>query len=87
MTIPMGPDGTPDIVKMQKDMEEASKAADAARKIVEFRVNYADYHDVDGVKVPFHFSRSVAGKPTEDITFDKVKLNAKIDPRKFDVSK
>ena len=31
--------------------------------------------------------RSVDGKPTEEITFDKVKVNGKIDAKKFTVSK
>jgi hypothetical protein len=60
------------------------------RKTVEFRLLYSDYKDVDdvdGVKFPFTISRSVDGQPQESLTLEKVKINPKIDPKKFDISK
>ena len=50
---------------------------------VEYRVYYADYRDVDGVKLPFRLRRAIGPDTTEETTFDRFRLNTKIDPRKF----
>ena len=34
-----------------------------------------DYKNVDGVMLPHHWSRSVDGKPTEEMTFKTIKVN------------
>ena len=73
--------------KMAKDFEAQAREADSKRRIVEYRLFYADYRSVDGVMVPFRLQRSVDGKPTEEITFEKVKVNGKIDEKIFTVSK
>jgi hypothetical protein len=54
---------------------------------VENRLYYADYRDVDGVKFPFRLRRAVGADTVEETTFDKFKINAKIDPKKFEASK
>jgi len=71
--------------KLMAELEEQRQKAEAARRVVEFRLYYGDYRDVDGVKVPFRLQRSIDGKPTEELTLDNVTINGKIDPRKFDV--
>jgi hypothetical protein len=73
--------------KFTAQMAAQAKEADAKRRVVEFRLFYADYRAVDGIQVPFRIERSVDGKPAEEITFDKVKVNGKSDPKKFAVSK
>jgi hypothetical protein len=50
---------------------------------VEHRLYYADYRDVDGVKLPFRLRRATAGATTEETTFDRFRLNTTIDPKKF----
>ena len=50
---------------------------------VEYRLYYADYRDVDGVKLPFRLRRAIGTDTTEETTFDRFRLNTKIDPRKF----
>jgi hypothetical protein len=50
---------------------------------VEYRLYYADYRDVDGVKFPFRLRRAIGPDTTEETTFDRFRLNTKIDPRKF----
>jgi len=62
-------------------------AADADRKTVEFRLMYGDYRDVDGIKVPFRLERTVDGRPGEVLTLEKVRINPRIDPSKFDTAK
>jgi hypothetical protein len=56
-------------------------------KPVEHRMYYADFRDVDGLKLPFRIRRAVAGETIEETTFDRIRINAKIDPRKFEVQK
>jgi hypothetical protein len=54
----------------------------------EHRLYYADYRAVNGgVKWPFRIRHAVAGATIEEMTFDRVNINAKIDPRKFEALK
>jgi len=53
----------------------------------EFRLYFADYRDVDGVQLPFRLRRATGADTTEETTFDRFKLNAKIDPKKFETRK
>lgn len=50
---------------------------------VEHRLYFADYRDVDGVKLPFRLRRAIGAETTEETTFDRFRLNVKIDPRRF----
>jgi len=54
---------------------------------VEYRLYYADYREVDGVKFPFRLRRAIGADTTEETTFDRFRLNTKIDSRKFAVPK
>ena len=54
---------------------------------VEYRMYYADFHDVNGIKWPFRIRRAIAGNTVEETTFDRVRINVKIDPRKFETPK
>jgi hypothetical protein len=58
---------------------------------VENRLYFADYRDVDGMQFPFRLRRARSGPDTmetiEETTFDRFKINAKIDPKKFEVRK
>lgn len=51
----------------------------------ESRMYFADYRDVDGLKLPFRIRRAVGPDTVEETTFDRFRLNAKIDPKKFEV--
>jgi hypothetical protein len=54
---------------------------------VELRVYFADYRDVDGLQLPFRIRRATGPDTTEETTVDRYRLNAKIDPKKFEVRK
>jgi len=69
--------------KMLADMDARRKEAEAKRRTVEYRVYYADYQAVNGVLLPHKIQRSIDGKPTEEMVFDQLKVNPKIDPKKF----
>jgi hypothetical protein len=54
---------------------------------VELRLYFADYRPVDGLQLPFRIRRATGTDTTEETTFDRFRLNTKIDPRKFEVQK
>ena len=54
---------------------------------VENRMYYADFRDVNGTKWPFRIRRAVGGQTIEETTFDRIRINAKIDPKKFEAPK
>jgi hypothetical protein len=53
----------------------------------EQRLYFADYRDVDGIKLPFRLRRGTGVNTTEETTFDRFRINQKIDPRRFEVRK
>jgi hypothetical protein len=53
----------------------------------EFRVYFGDYRDVDGMQFPFRLRRATGADTTEETTFDRFRINPKIDPKKFEVRK
>jgi hypothetical protein len=73
--------------KYQQDMAAARAKAMQQAKPTENRIYYADYRDVDGLKLPFRIRRAVGATTTEETTFDRFRINAKIDPRKFEARK
>jgi hypothetical protein len=64
--------------KTTNDLRRAAQA-----RPVENRLYYADYRNVDGVQLPFRIRRAIGTDTTEETSFDRFRLNTKIDPRKF----
>lgn len=54
---------------------------------VEQRLYFADYRDAGGANWPYRLRRASGSETTEETTFDRFRLNAKIDPKKFEVVK
>jgi hypothetical protein len=52
---------------------------------VENRMYFADYRDVDGLKLPFRIRRAVGTETTEETIFDRFRINARTDARRFEV--
>jgi hypothetical protein len=59
-------------------------AGGPAKPAPEQRLFFADYKDVDGLKLPFRIRRAVGAETTEETTFDRYRINAKVDPRRFE---
>ncbi|HUQ87077.1 MAG TPA: hypothetical protein VM096_05930 [Vicinamibacterales bacterium] len=57
-----------------------------AKPAPEQRLFFADYRDVDGLKLPFRIRRAAGTETTEETTFDRYRINAKVDPRRFDTN-
>jgi hypothetical protein len=77
--------------EQKKQFEEealaARKKAMASTRPTENRIYYADYRDVDGLKLPFRIRRAIGASTVEETVFDRYRINAKVDPRKFEVRK
>ena len=77
--------------EQKKQFEEEALAARkkvmASTRPTENRVYYADYRDVDGLKLPFRIRRAVGATTVEETIFDRYRINARVDPRKFEVRK
>lgn len=54
---------------------------------LEQRLYFADFRDAGGATWPYRIRRAVGAETTEETTFDRFKLNVKIDPKKFEVVK
>ena len=65
----------------------AAGARPALPPPVENRLYFADYRDVDGMQFPFRLRRAVGAETIEETTFDRFRVNAKIDPRRFEPRK
>jgi hypothetical protein len=81
---PAPPKDAPKDVMDRYSKEVLSIRATAQATPVENRLYFADYRDVDGVKFPFRLRRAIGTETTEETTFDRFRINAKIDPRKFE---
>jgi len=46
---------------------------------------FSDYREVDGVRLPFRLRRAIGAETIEETTFDRFRINTKIDPRRFEV--
>jgi hypothetical protein len=53
----------------------------------ESRLYFADYRDVDGMQFPFRLRRAVGPDTVEETTFDRFRVNARIDSKRFELRK
>jgi hypothetical protein len=78
----------PEKEQFAKDVQALRMKTLAGAKPIQNYIYYADYRDVGGgVQFPFRLRRAIGADTIEETTFDSFKLNAKIDPRKFEVVK
>ena len=73
--------------KLRADMAARLKEAEAKRRVVEYRLFYGEYKAFDGVRMPTRVQRMIDGNPTEELELEKVKVNARIDPKRFEIVK
>lgn len=59
----------------------------AAAAPPENRLYFAEYQDVSGLQLPFRIRRAAGADTIEETTFDRYRINAKIDAKKFEVRK
>ena len=86
--VPPGASATPEQrTQFEQDALAAREKAMKSAKPTENRIYYADYRDVNGHKFPFRIRRAVGATTVEETVFDRFRINAKIDARKFEVRK
>jgi hypothetical protein len=71
--------------KLEQDTEERIKRETAEQPLVDFSLFFDDWREVDGIRFPHVIRRASAGETTEEWTVSKVKVNPKIDAKKFAV--
>ena len=64
----------------EKQIQEMTKQAPV---MVDFTLYFEDWRDADGVKFPFKIRRAVGGATSEEWTVNKIKVNPKVDPKRF----
>jgi hypothetical protein len=64
----------------QKQIREMEKQPPA---MVDFAIYFEEWREVEGVKFPFKMRRAMDGTTTEEWTINKVKVNPKVDPKRF----
>ncbi len=70
--------------KAQADVDKQIREAQRQPPVmVDYTVFFDEWRDADGVKFPFKMRRAMGGETTEEWTISKVKVNPKIDPRRF----
>jgi hypothetical protein len=71
----------------KKAQAEAEKQIQEMQKqpvvLADYQIYFEDWRDADGVKFPFKMRRAMAGTTTEEWTVNKVKVNPKVDPKRF----
>ncbi len=63
--------------------DRLKELTDAAMQLVEHRLYFSDYRDVDGVRLPHQIVRAIDGTTSEELTIERFRLNPKIDPKQF----
>ena len=70
--------------KAQADIEKQIQEMQRQPPVmVDYTVFFDDWRDADGVKFPFKMRRAMGSETTEEWTVSKVKVNPKIDPKRF----
>jgi len=70
--------------KAQADMEkQVREMSRQPAPMVDYTVFFDEWRDADGVKFPFKMRRAMGSETTEEWTVSKIKVNPKIDPKRF----
>jgi len=73
----------PDAARDQHAEPGAGGSTPPPPQLVDITLFLDDYKPVDGVLLPHHLSRSIDGKPTEEMTFKTIKINPAFRPDTF----
>ena len=69
--------------KLRADAEKQIEMQRQAPVLVDFAVYFEDWRDAEGVKFPFKMRRASGGTTTEEWTVTRIKVNPKVDPKRF----
>ena len=66
--------------EIDKQIKEVQRQPPA---MADYTVFFEDWREADGVKFPFKMRRAMGSETTEEWTVSKIKVNPKIDPKRF----
>ena len=66
-------------------MKQAQASMNQPPEMADYTVYFEDWRESEGVKFPFKLRRGSDGNTTEEWSVSKIKVNPKIDPKKFAV--
>ena len=70
--------------KAQAEIDKQIKELQRQPQVMaDYTVFFEDWRDADGVKFPFKMRRAMGSETTEEWTVSKVKVNPKVDPKRF----
>ena len=64
----------------EKQIQELQKQAPV---LADYAIYFEDWRDTEGVKFPFKMRRATEGTTTEEWTVNRIKVNPKVDPKRF----
>jgi hypothetical protein len=71
--------------KLREDTEkQVAELETQPQPLADYTLFFDDWRDVDGIKFPHRIRRAMSGVTNEEWTVSKVKVNPKIDPKKFE---
>ena len=68
--------------RLRKDMQDAEAAP---AKMIEYRIFFADFREVNGLSLPHHIARGTAEKTTEEWDIKSYKVNPALKADRFKV--
>jgi hypothetical protein len=70
--------------KMQADVQkQVQQAQQQAPELVDYALYFEEWREADGIRFPFKIRRARAGTTNEEWTIRKVKVNPRVDPKRF----
>ena len=79
------PKGDPHVVAGADARQQVQAAQQQAPVMADFTLYFEDWRDADGIKFPFKIRRAMGGTTSEEWSVSTVKVNPKIDAKKFAV--
>ena len=77
---------TPAVHKSPEEMEKRAKEMEpemSKQPVVEFRIHFSDYREVNGVSIPHKITKSIEDEVNEEMEIKNVKINPLLKPEKF----
>jgi hypothetical protein len=81
---PAGPLNDEERKKLQADVEkQIQDAQKQAPAMVDYALYFEEWRDAEGIKFPHKIRRAISGTTTEEWTIRKIKVNPRVDPKRF----
>ena len=82
MSVPAGGHPSTNSAELEKQLQDLQRQPP---QMADYTIYFEDWRSADGIRFPFKMRRATGGTTTEEWTVSKIKLNPKLDARKFAV--